>query len=79
MIGSFSGVPRSERRCPLCDSHYPDERHVLLECPSLGALRQEFSALFAEGQTLRMFIWQQDVALLARFINRCQDAVQAAV
>ena len=79
MTGSFSGVPRSERRCPLCDSHYPDERHVLLECPSLGALRQEFSTLFVEGQTLRMFMWQQDVPLLAKFIARCENAVQTAV
>ena len=36
VTGSWEGVPRSERLCPLCQAQYCDERHVLLECPALA-------------------------------------------
>ena len=46
VIGTRTGVPRSQRLCPLCQSPYSDERHTLLECTALSPLRETYSQLF---------------------------------
>ena len=79
VTGAFSGVPRSQRRCPLCDSDFPDERHVLLECAGLSAVRQRYAPLFGSTASMRDFVWQQDVVLLAKFVAECEAAVQQAL
>ena len=40
-IGRYSGTPRDERYCPLCNNNsIDDEIHVLLYCPYYNALRE---------------------------------------
>ena len=55
------------------------QRHVLLECAGLSAVRQRYAPLFGSTASMRDFVWQQDVVLLAKFIAECEAAVQQAL
>ena len=71
VLGSWQGVPRSHRSCPLCAGPYCDERHALLECPALVDLRARFGLLFRGPAVMRHFMWQPDMILLARYVSEC--------
>ena len=53
VIGTRTGVPRSQRLCPLCQSPYSDERYTLLECTALSPLRETYSQLFCPHVSMR--------------------------
>ena len=74
IAGSWAGVPRSQRLCPLCGSQYSDERHALLECPALAALRQQYGQLFSARTCMRSFLWQGDMVQLAKYVVECLKA-----
>ena len=65
---SRTGVPRSQRLCPLCQSPYSEERHTLLECTALSPLREKYQQLFCPHVSMRQFMWQNDLPQLARFV-----------
>ena len=49
-----------------------DERHMLLECPALADLRDEFSPLIAEcSGVMARLVWAQP--MVSRYIIACLD------
>ena len=78
VIGTRTGVPRSQRLCPLCQSPYSDERHTLLECTALSPLREKYQQLFCPHVNMRQFMWQNDLPQLARFVIECLQFLAAA-
>ena len=78
VTGGWGGVSRSQRLCPVCESPYCDERHVLLECPALAHLREQYQQLFGAHTFMRQFMWQADMLQLARYVVACLKAVEAA-
>ena len=73
----WEGVPRSQRLCPLCQSQYCDERHALLECPALVSLREKYHQLFCVHNSMRQFLWQNNMLLLVRYVIKCLDSFAA--
>ena len=73
----WEGVPRSQRLCPLCQSQYCDERHALLECPALVSLREKYHQLFCVHNSMRQFLWQNNMILLVRYVIKCLDSFAA--
>ena len=76
IAGSWVGVPRSQRLCPLCEGQYADERHALLECPALAGLRQQYAQLFSGHLCMRQFMWQEDMVMLVQYVIQCLRAFQ---
>ena len=70
----WEGVPRSQRLCPLCQSQYCDERHALLESPALISLREKYHQLFCVHNSMRQFLWQNNMLLLVRYVIKCLDS-----
>ena len=73
----LGGVPRSQRLCPLFQSQYCDERHALLECPALVSLRDKYNQLFCVHNSMRQFLWQNNMLLLVRYVIKCLDSFAA--
>ena len=73
VTGRWAGIARGQRLCPLCQSTFPDERHVVFECPHLDDLRQHYSELFQGPTTMLSFMWQGNVPMLAKFLRKCED------
>ena len=73
----WEGVPRSQRLCPLCQSQYCDERHALLECLALVSLRDKYHQLFCVHNSMRQFLWQNNMLLLVRYVIECLDSFAA--
>ena len=67
VIGTRTGMPRSQRLCPWCQSPYSYERHTLLECTALSPLREKYQQLFCPHVSMRQLMWQNDLPQLARF------------
>ena len=61
----------------MCGSQFADERHALLECSALTALRQRYGQLFSERNSMREFLWQNDMVQLARYVVECLKAFAA--
>ena len=78
VIGTRTGVPRSQRLCPLCQAPYSDERHTLLECTALSPLREKYQQLFCPHVSMRQFMWQNNLPQLARFVIECLQFLAAA-
>ena len=78
VIGVRDGVLRSQRLCPLCQSPYSDERHALVECTALSALRETYPQLFCPHVSMRQFMWQNDLTQLARYVIECLQFLAAA-
>ena len=76
VAGSWEGVPRSQRLCPLCTSQHADERHALMECPALAALRQRYEQLFSGRDSMCQFMWQPDMVQLVRYVVECLKAFE---
>ena len=78
VIGTRTGVPRSQWLCPLCQAPYSDERHTLLECTALSPLREKYQQLICPHVSMRQFMWQNDLPQLARFVIECLQFLAAA-
>ena len=78
VTSGWEGVPRSQPLCPLCQSQYCDERHALLECPALVSLREKYHQLFCVHNSMRQFLWQNNMLLLVRYVIKCLDSFAAA-
>ena len=68
-------LPRRRRVCRLCHTGaLGDERHMLLECPALADLRDEFSPLVAEcSGVMARLVWARDQPMVSRYIIACLD------
>ena len=65
-------VPRLERVCQLCAAHtLGDEKHLVFECPELQCFREKWPQLFQGQQTTQAFMWQDDLIVVAKFVNAC--------
>ena len=60
---------RQHRTCPCCllDA-LGDMRHLLLECPDMQPVLQRLAYLFAEADTMQIFVWRMDMVLVACYI-----------
>jgi hypothetical protein len=46
--------------------------HFIFMCPALAPVRDRERPLFASGtRSLRLFIWQQDLRAVVRFVHEC--------
>lgn len=78
-VGSWTGVPRSERHCTLCaTSTVGDEQHLVFECPILQPVRDKYARLFSGDHTMRLFMWQTDLVAVAKFLDECLELVYTA-
>ena len=68
-IGRRRGVPRSQRLCSQCGCLFGDEFHRVFECPALADLRSQYQHLFASVDTMRRFLWQQDLVGVVHYVN----------
>ena len=51
-----------------------DERHMLLECPALADLRDEYSPLVAEcSGVMARLVWARNQPMVSRYIIACLD------
>ena len=65
-------IPRLERICHLCATGtLGDEKHLIFECPELQCFREQWPHLFEGPQTMRGFMWQDDLIGVAKFVNAC--------
>ncbi len=68
-------APRQQRLCQCCDAGAPgDERHMLLECHGMSAVREAFPSMFGAGcPALETLVWDNDRLLVARFMLACMS------
>ena len=68
-------LPRHRRVCRLCHTGaLGDERHMLLECPALADLRDEYSPLVAEcSGVMARLVWARNQPMVSRYIIACLD------
>ena len=66
-------LPRHRRVCKLCHTRaLGDERQMLLECPALADLRDEFSPLIAEcSGVMTRLVWAKNQPMVSRYIITC--------
>ena len=71
----LSTQPRHRRVCRLCHTGtLGDERHMLLECPALADLRDEYSPLVAEcSGVMARLVWARNQPMVSRYIIACLD------
>ena len=74
-LGRHLRLPRHRRVCRLCHTGaLGDERQMLLECPALADLRDEFSTLVAEcAGVIARLVWARDQPMVSRYIIACLD------
>ncbi len=78
-VGSWTGVPRADRFCTLCDSSaLGDEKHLVFECPALQHVRHKYGQLFIGVPTMRLFMWQDDLVGVAKFLDECLEVFYSA-
>ena len=51
--------------------------HALLECPALVSLREKYHQLFCVHNSMRQFLWQNNMLLLVRYVMKCLDSFAA--
>ena len=73
--GRHLRLPRHRRVCRLCHTGaLGDERHILLECPALADLRDEYSPLVAEcSGVMARLVWARNQPMVSRYIIACLD------
>ena len=74
--GSQTGVPRRQRFCQLCGADYGYEMHLVFECRSLADLREQFTNIFQERQTMQQLMWQPDMLQVAKFLDASVKRIQ---
>ena len=54
-----------------------DEKHLVYECPALQDLRDGYENLVQapEGDAMILFMWQDDIIGVARYIDACSERV----
>ena len=54
---------QGQRLCQRCNLHaLHDERHLVLECPAMQCVRDQYPALFSPAQnTMQLFMWQRNM------------------
>jgi hypothetical protein len=74
--GRQQGLPRGQRICTRCSLDVVgDEHHLLFTCPAVQHVRQQFLHLFQHRQrSVQMFMWQDDLAGVARFVARALES-----
>ena len=77
--GCHFNLPRASRVCNLCNTDaLGDERHMLLECPALAALRLQFSSrLLPCSGVMRRLLWAKDQHEVCRYIIACLDRMSS--
>ena len=57
-----------------------DEKHLVFECPALQDLRDRNKNLFEapQGDAMILFMWQDDIIGVARFIDACLERVSTS-
>ncbi len=76
--GCLLGVPRQDRICMMCQQGVlGDEKHLVFECPASQDLRDRNKNLFQapHGDAMILFMWQDDIIGVARFIDACLERV----
>ena len=76
--GCLPGVPRQDRICMMCQQGVlGDEKHLMFECPALQDLHDRNKNLFQapHGDARILFMWQDDISGVARFIDECLERV----
>ena len=71
-------MPRQDRVCTMCQqSVLGDEKHLLFDCPALQDLRDRNSTCFRRLRcdAMTLFMWQDDIIGVARFIDACLERV----
>ena len=73
--GRHLRLPRHRRVCRLCHTGaLDDERQMLLECPALAHLRDEFSPLIAEcSGVMARLVWARNQPMVSGYIIACLD------
>ena len=73
--GRHLRLPRHRRVCRLCHTGaLGDERHMLLECPALADLRDEYFPLVAEcSRVMARLVWARNQPMVSRYIIACLD------
>ena len=77
--GRHFNLPRASRVCNLCNTDaLGDERHMLVECPALAALRLQFSSLLLPcSGVMRRLLWAKDQHEVCRYIIACLDRMSS--
>ena len=74
--GRRNGTDRHRRLCQQCDAaQLGDERHLVFECAAFQHIRDEFSELFWEGQSMLEFVNQIDQRAVLDFIVSCFGSI----
>ena len=57
-----------------------DEKHLLFEYPAFQDLRDRYEDLFQapQGDAMILFMWQDDIIGVARFIDACLERVSTS-
>ena len=79
--GCWLRVPRQNRVCTMCQQGVlGDEKHLLFECPALQDLRDRYENLFQapQGDAMLLFMWQDDIIGVARFIDACLERMSTS-
>ena len=73
--GRHLRLPRHRGVCRLCHTGaLGDERHMLLECPALADLRDEYSPLVAEcSGVMARLVWARNQPMVSKYIIACLD------
>ena len=73
--GRHLRLPRHRRVCRLCHTGaLGDERHMLLECPALADLRDEYSPSVAKcSGVMARLVWARNQPMVSRYIIACLD------
>ena len=73
--GRHLRLPRHRRVCRLCHTGaLGDERHMLLVCPALADLRDDFSPVIAEcSGVMARLVWARNQPMVSRYIIACLD------
>ena len=73
--GCHLHLPCHRRVCRLCHTEaLGDEMHMLLECPALADLRDEFSPLVAEcSDVMARLVWARNQPMVSKYIIACLD------
>ena len=67
-----------QRYCTLCKAGViGDEQHLVFEYRQLQHIRNKYDSLFwnLQGDTMLLFMWQQDMVSVERFIDECLQLV----
>ena len=69
-------MPRQDKTCMMYQqSVCGDEKHLVFECPALQDLCDRNMNLFQapHGDAMILFMWQDDLVDVARFIDECLE------